>query len=139
MKTAINVLLDLRALLEGSLFAQSLNGGLYFEETRPKNSKKEDLVLVFTQGFSHQVERGTVTILAYVADIPTDGGNTIPHLKRIKEVEEQAVTWINGLRGGKSGSYLFQLAQTISHYPQSEIKQHFVSIKLDYKYFDGTY
>lgn len=139
MKTAINVLLDLKALLEGSLFAQSLNGDIYFEETRPKNSKKEDLVLVFTQGFSHQIERGTVTILAYVADIPTDGGNTIPHLKRIKEVEKQAVIWVNGLRGGKSGSYLFQLAQTISHYPQSEIKQHFVSIKLDYKYFDGTY
>lgn len=78
MKTAIDVLLDLKALLEGSLFAQSLNGGLYFDETRPKNSKKEDLVLVFTQGFSHQVERGTITILAYVADIPTDGGNTTP-------------------------------------------------------------
>lgn len=139
MKTAINVLLDLKALLEGSLFAKSLNGDIYFEETRPKNSKKEDLVLVFTQGFSHQVERGTVTILAYVADIPTDGGNTIPHFKRIKEVEEQAVIWVNGLRGGKSGSYLFQLAQTISHYPQPEIKQHFVSIKLDYKYFDGAY
>ena len=139
MKTAINVLLDLKALLEGSLFAQSLNGDIYFEETRPKNSKKEDLVLVFTQGFSHQVERGTVTIIVYVADIPTDGGNTIPHLKRIKEVEEKAVIWVNGLRGGKSGSYLFQLAQAISHYPQPEIKQHFVSIKLDYKYFDGAY
>lgn len=135
MKTALEVLLDTKALLEGSRFLQSLNGGIYFEGTRPKDSSKEDLILIYTQGTSQQVERGTITIIAFTPDLPLQGGHTAPNLRRLMDIEKEAAIWVQSLSKGKSGKYLYHLAQAISHYPQTETQQHFVSIKLDYKYF----
>lgn len=138
MKTALDVLLDMKAMLQGSELEKSINGSIYFEGTRPKDSQKEDAILVYTQGTSRQVEQGTITILVFIPDLPQQGGHTAPNLKRILEIERKSAEWIQTLRGAKSGRYLFRLVQAIAHYPQPETKQHFVSVKLDYKYFDGT-
>lgn len=138
MKTALDVLQDVKAMLQGSELEYSINGSIYFEGTRPKDSTKEDAVLVYTQGTSRQVEQGTITILVFVPDLPQQGGHTAPNLKRIIQIERKSAEWVQTLRGSKSRGYLFRVVQAIAHYPQPEIKQHFVSLKLDYKYFDGT-
>lgn len=140
VKTAKQIQSDIIALLEGSSLVQELSGAVYRgtpdSSYRPRDSKAEDLIVIFTQGFTNEVQTGVVTLNIYVPDIdPFDNGVLVEDGERTEALEAAANEWVESLTADRS-CYKFKLRQTIYTAYNPEIHQHFVVVKLGYRYYD---
>ncbi len=128
---------DVYSLLKHSTLSTMISGAVYRQGMRPKDSKQEDAIVIFTAGLPDQVQTGVVTVNIYVPDIdPYDDGLLVEDSERTEEVEGLAQQWVEGLTADRT-NYLFRLQQTIFTEYEAEIHQHFVVVKLAYEYFDG--
>ena len=128
---------DVYSLLKHSTLSTMISGAVYRQGMRPKDSKEEDAIVIFTAGLPDQVQTGVVTVNIYVPDIdPYDDGLLVEDSERTEEVEGLAQQWVEGLTADRT-NYLFRLQQTIFTEYEAEINQHFVVVKLAYEYFDG--
>lgn len=128
---------DVYSLLKHSTLSTMISGAVYRQGMRPKDSQKEDAIVIFTAGLPDQVQTGVVTVNIYVPDIdPYDDGLLVEDSERTEEVEGLAQQWVEGLTADRT-NYLFRLQQTIFTEYEAEIHQHFVVVKLAYEYFDG--
>lgn len=128
---------DVYSLLKHSTLSTMISGAVYRQGMRPKDSKQEDAIVIFTAGLPDQVQTGVVTVNIYVPDIdPYDNGLLVEDSERTEEVEGLAQQWVEGLTADRT-NYLFRLQQTIFTEYEAEINQHFVVVKLAYEYFDG--
>lgn len=128
---------DVYSLLKHSTLSTMISGAVYRQGMRPKDSKEEDAIVIFTAGLPDQVQTGVVTVNIYVPDIdPYDDGLLVEDSERTEEVEDLAQQWVEGLTADRT-NYLFRLQQTIFTEYEAEIHQHFVVVKLAYEYFDG--
>lgn len=132
-KTASQVQEDVFGFINGSKLLKGISGKAYKDDTRPRNSKKEDAVVVFTAGIPGDVQEGVVTINIFVPDLkPCINGVFVKDTKRCSEVELLAQQWVDGLTAGKS-DYLFSLQECIHTSREQETNQHFVVVKLNYR------
>lgn len=137
MKTAKEIQTDIYNFLRGSKFAQGVNGDVYRQGYRPRNSAKEDIIVIFTTGAVGEVQRGVVTINAYVPDIdPYRNGVFVEDGRRTAEVETLAKNWVESLTAAKS-DYLFNLNNTIYTEADAEVPQHFIVVRLNYKLYQN--
>lgn len=135
-KTGKQVQGDIYQLLKGSTICSMISGDVYRNGYRPRNSSLEDAVVTFTAGLPDQIQTGVVTVNIYVPDIdPYDNGVLVEDGQRTEELERLAAEWVDSLTAAVS-CYAFRLQQTIYTEEEAEINQHFVVIKLGYKYFD---
>ncbi len=140
MKTSRQIQSDIFRLLKGSSLSKLVSGGIYHAGTRPRDSKKEDIVIRFTAGISEQIERGVVTILIYVPDVtPFADGVFVEDVKRCEWLETRACEWLESLADARSG-YLFTLDRTIETLASRDATQreHFISIRMKYNYYEGN-
>lgn len=94
--------------------------------------------MIFTTGTPDEIQEGVVTVNIYVPDIdPYDNGVTVEDSERTEELEQLADEWVNSLTADKS-CYKFRLMQTIYTEDEAAINQHFVVIKLQYRYYDNA-
>lgn len=134
MLTAHKVQDDIIALLADSELVRALSGKVFREGYRPRDSRKEDVVVIFVTGTPAQVERGAVTLNIYIPDItPYNNGVYVADGRRVAEVETLADAWVDSLKASRS-NYLFTLLRTISTYHDEAIHQHFVAVQLEYTY-----
>jgi hypothetical protein len=136
-KTGKQVQSDIIALLEGSVLANAINGKIYRSTPdssyRPRDSKSEDILVIFTTGLPDQIETGIVTLNIYIPDIENpDNGVLVEDGHRCEEFEIAASIWVESLTADKS-DYKFELQQTIYTESEPEINQHFVVVKLRYE------
>lgn len=137
-RTASQVQGDVYDFLRNSDLAKGLSGKVYRRGYRPRDSRLEDAEVIFTTGLPGEIETGVVTINIYCADIdPYNNGVLVENGQRISEIENAADTWVKSLVASRS-NYLFSLAETIHSTPDKEISQHFVVIKLRYRYYDNS-
>lgn len=102
---------------------------------RPRDSKLEDAVVIFTGGFANEIQSGVVTVNIYVPDIdPREDGVLTEDGERTEELERAADDWVKTLTASR-GCYHFRLGQTITTEYEPEIQQHFVVVKLYYRFF----
>lgn len=135
-KTGKQVQGDIYQLLKGSTICSMISGDVYRNGYRPRNSSLEDAVVTFTAGLPDQIQTGVVTVNIYVPDIdPYDNGVFVEDGQRTEELERLAAEWVDSLTAAVS-CYAFKLQQTIYTEEEAEINQHFVVVKLGYKYFD---
>lgn len=135
-KTGKQVQGDIYQLLKGSTICSMISGDVYRNGYRPRNSSLEDAVVTFTAGLPDQIQTGVVTVNIYVPDIdPYDNGVLVEDGQRTEELERLAAEWVDSLTAAVS-CYAFRLQQTIYTEEEAEINQHFVVVKLGYKYFD---
>ncbi len=135
-KTGTQIQSDIYAFLKASNLANAINGGIYREGLRPRDSRNEDAVVIFTAGLVGEIQTGVVTINIYVPDIdPYGNGVQTINGARCAEVEQLAAEWVESLTAGKS-NYKFRLTQTIATYYEVETNQHFVSVKLGYRLYE---
>lgn len=139
-KTAKQIQGDIIALLSGSDLVKQLSGSVYRGTPecsyRPRDSKLEDLIVIFTEGTPEQIEYGTVTLNIYVPDIdPYNDGVLVEDGQRTEELERAADNWVNSLTCDRS-CYKFKLRQTIHTQYNSDLHQHFVVVKLGYEFYD---
>jgi hypothetical protein len=141
MLTASQIQQDVIELLEGSPLQQQITGSIYpgtpEGSLRPRDSKKEDIVVIFTQGTADQIEEGTVTVNLYVTDLMQSDGTVVQNTERIKTLEYYAALWVDSLID-KPTAYRFTLGQTIWAERETQINQHFIVVKLNYKYYNGN-
>lgn len=135
-KTASQIQGDILALFRAGALSSMISGAVYRSGMRPRGSRLEDAIVIFTAGLPGQIQTGVVTINIYVPDIDARGdGVLVENSARTSEIEVLAQQWVDTLTADKS-DYLFSLQRTISTDYESEIAQHFVVVKLEYKYFD---
>lgn len=137
-KTSSDIEGDIYNMLRESALAQSLSGTVYREGYRPRDSRLEDAVVIFTAGLNGEIQEGTVTINIYVPDIdPYGNGVLVKNGERVAKLERQAQSWREALTAEKS-NYLFLTddEDTIHTVREEDIHQHFIVVTLNYKYYE---
>lgn len=135
-KTAKQVQTDIIALLRGSELATEISGEVYRNGLRPRDSRLEDAVVIFTTGLPDEIETGVVTVNIYVPDIdPYENGVLVEDGERTETLEILAQGWVDSLLGSGT-NYVFELRQTIYTEAEPDIKQHFIVVKLGYRLYD---
>ena len=134
MLTEHQVQHDIITLLAGSELCGAITGKVYRSGYRPRDSRDEDIVVVFVSGMPTQVEKGAVTLHIYVPDItPYESGVYVEDGRRVEHIEQLADTWVMSLTAARS-HYKFNLLRTISTEHDEAINQHFVVVQLEYEY-----
>lgn len=135
-KTAKQVQSDIITLLKDSPLAAAVSGKVYRAGLRPRDSRKEDLIVIFTTGVPDQIQTGVVTLTLYVPDIdPFTNGVFVEDMARTDELERACEVWVESLTARRS-NYRFRLTQTIYTEAEPDIRQHFVVVKLQYELFE---
>lgn len=75
-KTGKQIQGDIRKLLMDSTLYTQISGEVYRNGYRPRDSRKEDAVVIFTAGLPEQIQTGVVTINIFVPDIDCDDNGT---------------------------------------------------------------
>lgn len=135
-KTGKQVQSDVLALLKSSALPSMISGGVYRKGYRPRDSKQEDAIVIFTTGLPTEIQMGVVTVNIYVPDIaPFANGVLVEDGQRCEELERAAAVWVENLTCAVS-NYKFKLQQTIYTEEEPDINQHFIVVKLRYEYFE---
>lgn len=138
-KTSKQVQGDIYQLLKDSTLYTMISGEVYRQGYRPRDSRKEDAVVIFTTGLPDQIQTGVVTVNIYVPDIdPYQNGVLVEDGERTESIERLAQQWVDGLTTDRS-CYKFRLQQTIYTEEEPDIRQHFIVVKLKYEYFGDDY
>lgn len=135
-KTAKQVQTDIINLLERSELVSEISGEVYRSGYRPRDSRQEDAIVIFTTGLPDEIETGVVTINVFVPDIdPFNNGVLVEDGERTSALEVLAQSWVDSLSAAMS-NYAFELQQTIYTEAEPDINQHFVVVKLKYRLFE---
>lgn len=140
IKTDKEIQGDFLDLVSHSPLATAVNGGIYrsngTDSYRPRDSKLEDIEVIFTKGFTEQVQKGVITILVYVPDIdPYGNGVWVEDGARTAQLARIAQDWID-VCPERYTSYGITQKDTITAVPLPDIRQHAVSIQLHYDFFE---
>lgn len=133
MLTAHQVQSDFIAMLKGSELAKAVNGGIYRNGYRPRDSRNEDIIVTFINGTPRQIEEGAVTVSIYVPDIVEGDGTYVEDGRRTAELEAVADAWVSSLNASHS-RYKISLMRSISTVRDEAIHQHMVAVQMEYVY-----
>jgi hypothetical protein len=138
-KTSRQVQSDIFDLLSKSSLVDIISGQVYKDGLRPRDSTLEDAVVVFTTGSAAEVLNGVVTVLLYVPDIdPYGNGVYVEDTARVETLEAAAAKWVEGMTSNVTGDYLLRLDRMIQTFGDKDINQHFISIGIRFRYWDGN-
>ncbi len=133
MKTAKEIQDDVWRLLRDSILADELSGGMYKAGYRPRDSRKEDAIVIYTTGISDQIQEGIVTINIFVPDIdPYNDGVMVEDGNRTTQIERMAQDWVDQIATEVS-DYDISLSEPIYTEDEPDIDQHFVVVRLNYR------
>lgn len=133
-KTAKQIQSDVYTLLRDSTLYTKLTGNVYRNGLRPRDSRKEDAVVIFTTGLTDEIQSGVVTVNIFVPDLALDNGVWVEDMERTAALELSAQAWVDSLSCDMS-CYRFQLQQTIYAETEPETHEHFVVVKLRYQFY----
>jgi hypothetical protein len=134
MLTAHKVQTDIMAMLADSKLTAEISGKVYRRGYRPRDSRLEDVEVLFINGIPGQVEQGAVTLNIYVPDItPYNNGVYVEDGHRVAHIEALAAQWVDSLVARRS-NYRFTLLRTISTEHDEVAHEHFVTVQLEYIY-----
>lgn len=133
-KTGGQIELDVFNLLRDEL-KTIIRGDVYLQGTRPFDSHNEDVLVSFMTGRDADIQRGVVTITVFVPDIDFGGGKLVKDIARCNQLEAFMLDLVSHLKS----EYKFSLERTIQSFPEPDIHQHFIDVKLDYKRFSVDY
>lgn len=129
-KTGSQIETDIYKLIKSSVLATAITGKVYRGETRPQDSQLEDCVVIFITALDGKNQMGTVSINVYVAD-SFYGETFVRNSKRCTELEIVCQTFVESL---PTNNYLFSLGNMIQTFDEADINQHFINVKLNFKY-----
>lgn len=142
MKTGSEIEEDFYQAIRNTEFARAVvKGEVYRSDFRPRDSKKEDIIVRFTAVTSGQIQEGVITVLAYVPDISVRGvGAKVRNSARLSELETAAAAMMESLPcSPELRDYNGITCETgIRSYPDGN-EQHFVSVRINFKYLNNKY
>lgn len=118
-----------------------VDGGVYYRELRPmrKNSSsyKEDIIVAFKTGNGEDIQSGTCLLNVYIPDIQANSGMFYKNKERCIEVAnilEQFHKFAN-----ENADIYFKQDGMIYTIAEESIKQHFVSLQMNFKVLNENY
>lgn len=114
-----------------AFFADAIGGTLYMSDTRPRDSKTEDAVIVAGTPSGEQWQTGRVRIMIFVQDIDNNSGRPVKDTERIQQLEPLAEPIIDTLHEALP-EYAFELLTGVDNGQVPETTEHFVNIHLQY-------
>lgn len=114
-----------------SYFAEAIDGELYMSDTRPRDSRAEDAVIVAGAPGGERWQKGRVRILIFVQDIDNGTGSPIKDTERIQQIEAMAEPIIDTLHNALP-EYSFELLTAPDDGEVQTTSEHFVNIHLQY-------
>lgn len=134
MKTGHQIESDIYGMFKGSELLGHFNGGIYRKGLRPRDSKLEDMVILFVEGDGNQVQSGTVVVQVYVPDIcPYGNGVKVENIARTEEVETLLDDFVNNELKAWRSNYKFQLVNAVHTQRNEEIGQSFVVARMRFQ------
>lgn len=130
-KTGSTIEKDVFNLIKTGVLKNTITGNVYREGMRPFNAVTEDAVVSFLTGLDGQFQTGVLNINVYVPDIDNGSQFKVKNIGRCNVIEEVCSTLVSSM---KSDRYRFYLDATIQTFKAQDIEQHFVNVKLKYKY-----
>ncbi len=115
--------------------APPISGKVYYRGTRPvqndRNTGTEDCVVAVTTGTGLQIEKGTCVVNIYIPDIRVASGMFIYDKSRCDAVGR----WLDTLPDTLTamGDVKFERNSMVLTLPEENLKEHFVSLKMDFK------
>lgn len=136
-KTGQQIITDVIGLLQQSELNMYANGKIYREGMRPRDSRAEDIVAIYTTGYAGQIATGVVTINVYVPDIAPydDAGVLVSDGARCAQLEGYAQRMVDTWDAGK-GDYRWSLREIIHTNHDDDIHQSFIVIKMNYEFIN---
>ena len=126
-------------------FARSklkISGNVYYRGLRPiqKNasSYKEDVIVAFLTGDGTDVQQGTCLLNVYVPDIQAGSGVFYANKERCSEIADILERFPMYARQSDSEVY-FKQSGMVATFAEEGIKQHFVSLKMEFKVLNNNY
>lgn len=120
----------------------NVGGKVYYRGLRPiqKNdsSYKEDIVVAFLAGDGTDVQSGTCLMNVYVPDKQASSGMFYANKERCAFIAEALEQFSMFANQSDSGIY-FKQKGMIATLAEEDIKQHFVSLKLEFKVLNNNY
>lgn len=129
-KTGSEIEKDMLLMIKESQVVGAINGAVYVDGTRTKNSSKEDIVISFLVGTEESVQTGDMEINIYVPDTGNETEGYLKNASRCLVLEQLALIMVNSI---ESVEYSIFLSETISSVKVPEVNQHFVNVKLKFK------
>lgn len=127
-----------KAIKETEL-AKQVNGEVYRAEYRPRDSKKEDIIVILTTLTAGQIQDGVVTVLIYVPDIDFDGtGELRRNNARIQDLEICCLTALKELRIELKDYNDIALQQGIQSFEDTN-EQHFISMRISFRLLNKNF
>lgn len=122
--------------------ALPIDGKVYYQGTRPilepaSSSKRADIIVKVVSGRSGQIERGSCVVNAYIPDIMVASGRTIADINRCNFVG----SWLETLpsRLNAMGDVYFSQSDIVLTIAEEQTREHFVSLKMDFKLLNANY
>lgn len=109
-----------------------ITGKVYLQGCRPLNSTLEDAVIGVSTISGGQVQDGRARINIYCADINAGGKRLVPNLSRLHELSAMTNTIVEMLEDADA-EYEWNVFQAPQIEAELDIKQHFVSIGLEFR------
>ncbi len=134
---------QLETILYNALKAMDLpiNGEVYYSGMRPtqngNDQNKEDIVVRSLTGDNKQVQKGSCLVNIYVPDITVASGAVLKDKRRTDTLEQWATTLPKALT--RATGILFRPSGMITTLKEPDIKEHFVSLKMDFKLLNEHY
>lgn len=126
---------DFYNAVKKTVLAHEINGGVYKYGIRPKNSKKEDVIIKVSALNAKQLQEGTVAIMVYLQPMTKhSNGWIVPDKNRIAEIEnlvnqlpEELLTLLPEYNGIK-------LFDGVGNYAEPDTEEFFVSVKIQFSF-----
>lgn len=129
-KTEIQIERDFYQFIKDSDLGAALRGTVYRSEMRPADATDEDLVVKFLAGTDEQIQRGTVVLNLYVPDIDYTDGRKVADKKRIGELQELILDFVDTY---DDNDYLIELDGTPYSTMNTDIEQHLIVTRLKFQ------
>ena len=138
-RTGLQVLQNVYQLLKDSTLADMVSGGVYYAETRPRDSKLEDIVVGYLAGVPADLQQLIVNINIFVPDVdPWRNGVLTPDIARLSAIEQAAAEWVQSLGVDTTdGKYNVSLYDNIHSGEAMGIRQHYVNVQLRLRYWSN--
>ena len=132
IKTVSEVEQDFYNGLRKTSLIKHVSGKLYKHGLRPFDSAKEDVVVKITNLTADQIQEGTATVLVYVPNIDgAEVGRMTPNKKRLFALERESFVALKELKCYMPEYNNIRLAMAIGNDYDNELKQSFVSMRLE--------
>lgn len=140
MKTGFQVETDFYRAVKNTELYRKIKGDVYRDGLRPRDSKKDDIVIRLTALSVGQLQEGVLTILVFVPDIEMSGvGNLKRDINRLSKFEDLGAKAVEEIRKELKDEYNEVKLQTgIQSYPDSN-EEHFVSIRIQFQVLNKDY